>query len=692
MAIRDVRVSGSNGINYTKECDSSGDYASIANSTYFRDLSDGLIKFKTAGGVVQNIFSADPSVPQANKIYVDSVNGVNSTGRGNINTPYLTPEYALADITNTGTVTATTTTSSNTLTAVSDTTNIVVGQFITGAGIPYNSVVVSKTVNTIVLSQVCTASATITATWWTVYEVILHGNFVVTSNIHKTGFYIDSSSLGATISFGNLALFTFTANIIIPFYLKLGRTYGTHVGSTLINPNGFTAIDGFLDLGNYYSIGTGYHLGHPVGTNSLAFTNLTINTEMFDCRFGYICYIYVSDKFTWNGNAYGLLGGLRYISAYVDVNGKITTPSSIVAINGTATSGTAIFSNINGTILGSYTHTGNVNLYANVIGTTATIDGGDYVKSVNVYGSLTVTTINLAGSPVILNGAIIGNVNVNGLASTIGSVVNGSINGTITVNSGGLQFNGNQEGTNGSRYMTIIIGNGTFINKGSIRLVALTYTGNGKFVNDGVILTNGATNTSAPIKITNGGKLINNKDIIQNPEIDIVPLVEKTNGVFVSNGRMYSPFNLYVKCAANTSASKEVILAYAMSNGNTNGNTTTGTGDINKFAVTTANLDTSVTVYDGTNSVVISVTGAGKTVAVISAEIVTLIQASILQFQNCSYSPTYGVVIFIPRAGFTATFTVTTNISSIGTYNGGGGFVGTLLGGGTELLGSSFNY
>lgn len=666
--------------------------ATLATSNYAVQLQDGtegigkVLTSMTADGKAQWA-ALSTNIPQANKIYVDSINGVNSTGRGNINNPYLTVEYALADITNTGTVTATTANSSALLTSVSSTANIVIGQYITGTGIPYGSTVVSKTVNTIGLSKTCTAFGTITATYWTIYEVILNGNFVVTSNIHKTGFYINSKSLGATISYGNLTLFVFTANVIIPFYLSLGKTFGTHANSGLLDSSGFTAVDGFLDLGNYYSICTGFNLGTVVGTNYLSFTNLTINTEMFDCRFGYVSLISVSGNFTWNGNAYGLLGGIRYVAGYVDINTKVTTPASILAINGIATRG-----NINGTILGSYTHGGIVNIYANIVGTTATIDGADFIKSVNVYGSLTVTTITLASSPVILDGDITGNVVVNGLASTMGSVVNGSINGTVTVNSGSIKFNGNQEGSHGSRYMTIIIGAGTFINSGLIRLGGLTYTGAGKFVNDGTILTSAGTNTSAPIKITNAGKFVNNKDIIFDNTVDYMPLIEKTSGVLVNNGRMSNPCNMYVRYAANTSASKEVILGYAMSNGNTYGNSTSGTGDINKFAVSLANTNTILTIFDGTNTVVISVVGAGKSIAVISAEIVTLVNASILLFQNCSYASAYGVVIFIPRAGFTATFTVTTNIGSIGTYAGGGGFAGTVLGGGTELLSSSYNY
>lgn len=58
MAIRDKRIVGGNGINYTKECDSSSDYAVMPNSTYFRDVSDGLIYYKDSGGTVIGIFGS----------------------------------------------------------------------------------------------------------------------------------------------------------------------------------------------------------------------------------------------------------------------------------------------------------------------------------------------------------------------------------------------------------------------------------------------------------------------------------------------------------------------------------------------------------------------------------------------------------------------------------------------------------
>jgi hypothetical protein len=58
MAIRDKIISSSNGINFTKETDSSADWSSIANSTYFRDVADGLIHYKNSAGTVLEIYGA----------------------------------------------------------------------------------------------------------------------------------------------------------------------------------------------------------------------------------------------------------------------------------------------------------------------------------------------------------------------------------------------------------------------------------------------------------------------------------------------------------------------------------------------------------------------------------------------------------------------------------------------------------
>ena len=56
MAIYDKRITGSNGINYTKEVDGPSDWTGIPYNTYFKDLSDGLIYWRNPGGVVIHIY------------------------------------------------------------------------------------------------------------------------------------------------------------------------------------------------------------------------------------------------------------------------------------------------------------------------------------------------------------------------------------------------------------------------------------------------------------------------------------------------------------------------------------------------------------------------------------------------------------------------------------------------------------
>ena len=62
MAITSKINQGGNGINYTKETDSSIDWSGITNGTYFRDLTDGLIHYKDNTGVVLEIFFPPGSI------------------------------------------------------------------------------------------------------------------------------------------------------------------------------------------------------------------------------------------------------------------------------------------------------------------------------------------------------------------------------------------------------------------------------------------------------------------------------------------------------------------------------------------------------------------------------------------------------------------------------------------------------
>jgi len=419
---RDKIISGSNGINFTKETDSSADWPSIANSTYFRDVADGLIHYKDSTGTVLEMYAAGgiSSIPQANKIYVDSVNGVDSTSRGNINNPYLTPEYALSDITNTGTVTATTANLSATLTAVSSTSNIVVGQFITGTGIPYNSVVVSKTVNTIVLSQVCTASATITVTYWTPYLIMLNGNFVATSNWQKQGFTFNC--LNSTISWGAFNLFNLSTAQLVPFSVIGGNWNGTSASSRFLSMSSVTTADFVFKPNVFYSIGTGYSIDcNQNGQNK--FGTFTLECQNYKCAFGSIASFESNGNVNVSGYFYSLLTGflLRYCT--FNVFGKLESPSSVNIINNTQSA--TIISNavIVGSLSGVY---GVFN--GNIYGTTLTNTGGSYAVPATYNGGVQISTFTNSGFAII-NGQMLGNVVNNG---TLGNIVINEMIGTYT--------------------------------------------------------------------------------------------------------------------------------------------------------------------------------------------------------------------------------------------------------------------
>ncbi len=282
-----------------------------------------------------NIGAISFAVPQSNIIYIDSDPsiGIDSTGRGNINNPYLTPEYALADITNTGAVTATTTSGSATLTSVSSTASIIVGQTITGTGIPLNSSVVSKTVNTIVLSNKCTASATVTTTWYTIYEIQLIGNFVWASNWFKLGFNYNGGS--AYIYFSG-TMFTPTASPLVDFYFINGNLRGNSSSSILFYQAGAGDSQNLtFKPKSFYSIGTDYSL--KVSAGQLSCRNLNVDCDSWICAFGKIANIGSSGNIVWNGYRYGLLEGI-YVDSYNNntlsytSNGVIETPSSINAL------------------------------------------------------------------------------------------------------------------------------------------------------------------------------------------------------------------------------------------------------------------------------------------------------------------------------------------------------------------------
>ena len=57
MAITDKRITGGNGISYTKETTNSVDWTGITNNTYFRNISDDIIYYKDNNGNIFHTFT-----------------------------------------------------------------------------------------------------------------------------------------------------------------------------------------------------------------------------------------------------------------------------------------------------------------------------------------------------------------------------------------------------------------------------------------------------------------------------------------------------------------------------------------------------------------------------------------------------------------------------------------------------------
>ena len=543
MAVTTVTTTMAGAINYTVVTDTSADWPSVANSTYFYDKADKLVHYKDGTGTIQEIFSAagdSTTIPQTDILYVDAILGANdaSAGRGNIDKPYATVEYLLANNTNTGTVTGDTTSGSTTISSVSDTTNIIVGQYITGTNIPYNSTVISKTSNTIVLSQKATGTgSTITLTWWTPKTIKINGDIVATSNWFKAGFWFDCGT--SNITWGNFVLFNKVAATLIPEYISGGNWYGNNGSSQFMVSNFVSsAHDIFIDINQYLSIGTSTQISLY---NAASFRNLIINCKNFDARFGSIASIqgtYVN----WSGYKYGLLGGIISACTTLIVNDTIETPASVNALSGTNAYG--IYNgNVRGSVNLGYYYDAVFN--NSVIGTTftarcdslscngpvrvttATINSGrgNATFSGEVTGTFTCSGYNeflsFGGNFVSSGGKHIITLNAGYYGGTSSITTSGTaevyLNGTIyggTYNYVSINLGLGSTIYNSARMKMQFVGNnaGTFINRGDIALQYAQLALTGTFENYGTVeLVRPGQSDSAiytPVFIVSTGTLV----------------------------------------------------------------------------------------------------------------------------------------------------------------------------------------
>jgi hypothetical protein len=84
MAVTSLTIGTAAGVNYTVVTDTSADWPSVANSTYFYDKADKLVHYKDSAGVVQEIFSGSGLTVGTTAIASGTVGRVLFEGTGNV--------------------------------------------------------------------------------------------------------------------------------------------------------------------------------------------------------------------------------------------------------------------------------------------------------------------------------------------------------------------------------------------------------------------------------------------------------------------------------------------------------------------------------------------------------------------------------------------------------------------------------
>lgn len=163
--------------------------------------------------VMWNAWSVDEGLIWGQETYQAALNagqGVYSIGSGGDLATTRPARIYKAFAVGTVAFTATTTSGSKTLTSVTSTANLALGQQVIGAGIPANTFINSIVTNTSVgMSNAATASATLTGT---IYATTGNRNEI---KIVEAGRYYDHNDLGATAK---------TPDEIYPDYLSSGST------------------------------------------------------------------------------------------------------------------------------------------------------------------------------------------------------------------------------------------------------------------------------------------------------------------------------------------------------------------------------------------------------------------------------------------------------------------------------------
>jgi hypothetical protein len=561
-------------INYNYRTSGSTDWSSVPSTTYFYDLVDKLPHYKNSSGTVLEVFSEGSStIGQTDIIYVDSTLGSdnNDSGRGNIDKPYATVEYVLSATTNTSVISGNTSNGSNLVSGLTNTSDIKVGQFITGNGIPYNTTILSITGSSVTISANATSTASnVALTWWTPKLLSLNGDFTATSNWFKEGFYFDSNP-SVNVQWGNFVLYNITTTLSIPYINNSGFNYygTTSTSNWFYNPNSQSSLLTFvMKFGNVYSNTTG-RLIHFNGPGNYTTGNYIFEGQSLVAKFGNAFFqewnsrnIIVRIPYTYallGGVSDGFSGGNRLLW-----EGSIETPASIFAVS------VSRASFINGTI------TGSVNYYGS--GQNRELITSNIVNSTtcNIYNA--VVYGNLPDSATLQ-----GNVDLYGFSTSYLNISDGfnrvfrSPQWGITTNNAAIVELENSL----SLYNLVLNNTSKVIINGNISSGGCTISSgtklivNGEFSSPTMSVTGDMENygttklTTGSITINSGGKLRNYNRLESTVASTTVPLIVKNAGdLYLYPGSYLKVANSRgpLQCTANTSGSTNIYMFNCITN------------------------------------------------------------------------------------------------------------------------------
>lgn len=600
MAVQNITTKMVAGVKYTVQTDSSADWSSVSNGTYFYDKATEIVYYKDATGTIIDAYAPETSTSQSQILYVDSANGVNEAGRGDLSKPFLTPEYALTQINNNGTFVGDT----NTNTVISnisdaDNANLNVGDYVYGSGISPFTKIISKgdeggNANTITLDRATVATQlAITFNYVKIYTLKLNGEFTAVSNLYKDGVYLDFGN--SVMQWGAFTLFSMAGTLVAPYsILGNGKFSGTTSTSNFVqnttNQSAWFVID--INFDRIRSNTTGNLFNLNIGSSPLA----TINVK------GNFVNAYLGTVGIFNAYAphidfdsYGLLGGITMgalgsslFGCGGTLKGNHETPSAVTVGNvGQMINSTA---NLYGSTVWSYsTHRGRLK------GTSHTFSSASLICALRSGGPVTVSagacsitcvddstltlTVNSNASCVVYGSGI-------DIATNNGTVENyadvtAQLAGTGNTYNYGKMHIGSSNSFNGTLENHGTLSSGSLgntldftVKNYGIHSVSAYGIGRGgpwSYYNYGTLQGTAAfTNNSAMINLNNAGCLLDNYGRIINNDTDVTDaVIEKTAGTLylrqgsyikVSNG--LSP----IRCTANTSDSKDVYYFGVTSN------------------------------------------------------------------------------------------------------------------------------